>query len=225
MFLFWASCTTRSDETNHRDIDSIDYIAHHDHNSLDSATIVHDAFLVVLENLYKLSDTHSSRALKQADSILFNCDTNYRRTKHSINNNLMRDLHFFKGEVLFKKGEYSDALREFSFDTIVDYNLGRAACLLKLKRESEAFQNIQEHTGFCYDDFVLGNYYEIVGKPDSALTVYKRAINKDMTKRTLIYDSIATRINELGANKKSKRLSLYIPTRRPSRPEFYDCNN
>jgi len=137
----------------------------------------------------------------------------------------MRDLHFFKGEILFKKGEYYKALNEFSFDTIVDYNLGRAACLLKLKRELEAFQNIQEHTGFCYDDFVLGNYYEIIGKRDSALSVYEHAINKGMTKGTQMYKAISTRINELTMKKNSKHISLYIPTRRPSIPEFYDCFN
>ena len=68
-----VSCNTATNETRLKNVDTLNYIVSHDHQSLDSALTVIDTFKVVLEKVYKQSEKNIPKALLQVDSLLFIC--------------------------------------------------------------------------------------------------------------------------------------------------------
>ena len=62
--------------------------------------------------------------------------------------NKIKDLHFLKGEILYERNDFRNALKEFSFDTIESYTLARAATYIKLNQFDKALQNIKSQGNF-----------------------------------------------------------------------------
>lgn len=197
---------------------SIDTISHECYSrEFGEAAIDYMEFEQYNLNLYILSDTNPNQTLKLADSLLKSFANDYKSTGKTINLNKISDLHFLKGEIFYKQAKYKEAVREFSFDTLTDIALGRAAALVKLSDFENAHKDLLYRVDFYFGHRMeLANYFEIVGNIDSARIMYNQLWERDWVRGSNNYAQIPIRLKEL--NKKNPKLlkELEMPTRRPS---------
>ena len=180
---------------------------------LDSAMVQYDEFKIIQLQLYTLTDKDNDKALSRTDSLIKVYNDKYIETKNSININILKDLHFLKGEIYYKNMSFQLALKEFSFDTIEDYDINRASTYLKLNRQIEAFSNL-DNALISYSDISFGYYYEIINKIDSAKAVYGRITRDHAEENDSLYKLASTRFTELNKVKPKLMTEIPISTRR-----------
>jgi|688.fasta_scaffold676205_1 hypothetical protein len=222
-------CDSRSDQTIGKSVTKIDsnfiVICDSGSNFIEMTQEDWIRFEILFSHLYSIADTNYLLMHSIADSLITNYSEDYRLTGNSINLNKIYDLHFLKGETYYKKGQYKNAVKEFSLDNpslgkLSDVALGRAAAYVKLKQFDKAYIDLAYRTEFYYGDRLeLANYYEIIGNIDSAQLLYIDLWKNNWVRGSANYATIPERIKEL-YNKHPKLLTeLSIPTRRPEKDQ------
>lgn len=131
-----------------------------------------------VNSLYKLADTSKSKAILTIDNILHS-DTTLDRHKIS-------ELHFIKGDLYYSIDSLQQSIDEFTTAGKA-YNMSspkdlaaRAGSYIKLKEFKKAYVDLTQAALINYDYWWnIGNYYEIIGKKDSAIIYYKQLYTKD----------------------------------------------
>ena len=127
-------------------------------------------------------------------------------------------LIFYLGSVIINalveyltKSDFQNALKEFSFDTIESFTIARAATYMKLNQYDKALQNIKSQGNF-EDKWYMANYYEVIGKIDSAKILYKEVENRYPEYE--VGKNSANRLKELNKKKPKLITELILPTRK-----------
>jgi hypothetical protein len=160
----------------------------------DNAKIL--AWEKVIDSIYKLADTDKLLSIRAINDIMLN-DTN-------LNSGNLFDLYFIRGDLYYRIDSLQRALQDFSaFDKGQNYSspkmlAARAGVYIKLKQFDNAFKDLTKaaEVNHIYN-WNVGNYYEIIGRKDSAILSYQNLYHQD----TVIYKMCLDRIIELGKNK------------------------
>ncbi len=148
----------------------------------------------LINNIYEVSKQNQILAYKKIDGIISN---NPQLEEFDI-----QDLHFVKGDILYKNDSLNEAVKEFTKSGInFPKSLGaRAGAFLKLKEYEKCLSDLNK-AAEINDEYLwyIGNYYESINKKDSAVFFYKKLLNNDK----VIYKYCGDRIKEL-ENKKTK---------------------
>ena len=178
---------------------------------IDSVEIDSEKFSAIKEKLYDEKKIAPLIVLKKADSLIKEYSESYEKTNISYDLNKIKDLHFLKGEILYERNDFRNALKEFSFDTIESYTIARAATYIKLNQFDKALQNIKSQGNF-ENKWYLANYYEIIGKIDSAKVLYIQVFNRYPEYE--VGKNSANRLKELNKKKPKLITELILPTRK-----------
>jgi tetratricopeptide (TPR) repeat protein len=145
----------------------------------------------LIDSLYNLADTNHLLALKTIDNLIV-YDTSLDRHKIS-------ELHFIKGDIYYRVGNLKQSVVEFTTELIKHgdspkYLAARAGALMKLEQHDHAFADLSRAAAINYSYlWNVGNYYEIIGKNDSAIANYDRLYKYHHE----TYQYCLDRINEL----------------------------
>jgi tetratricopeptide (TPR) repeat protein len=132
----------------------------------------------IVDSLYKLAHTNKYKAIISIDNIIHS-DTSIDRHKIS-------ELHFIKGDLYYSIDSLQKSVDEFTTAGEA-YNMGspkdlaaRAGSYIKSKEFTKAHLDLTQAALINYDYWWnIGNYYEIIGKKDSAIIYYKKLYTKD----------------------------------------------
>lgn len=144
-----------------------------------------------IETFYNKVDIDLSDGVIFADSLIRN-DT-------SLNNFQISELHTLVGESFYDYGKYDKALERFYLDEKLTFDSPRnkankAGCLIKQGDYESAKKLLEEASKINHDyKWLLGNYYEIQGEIEKAISEYKYVYQRD----TIVYSSFNQRIKEL----------------------------
>jgi tetratricopeptide (TPR) repeat protein len=147
----------------------------------------------VIDSIYKLADTNKNSSILAINSIILN-DTN-------LNSGNLFDLYFIRGNLYYRIDSLQRAFQDFSQGQ--NYSspkmlAARAGVYIKLKQFDNAFKDLTKAAEVNYDyNWNVGNYYEIIGRKDSAILSYQSLYNHD----TIIYKKCIDRIIELKKDK------------------------
>lgn len=146
----------------------------------------------LIDSLYKLSIINTLETIKTID-ILIHTDT-------SLNKHEISELHFIKGDLYYRIDSLQKSIDEFStagyiYDMKTPKDIvARAGAYIKLKQFNKAYLDLTKAASINYDYYWnIGNYYEILGKKDSAIFYYKQLYIKD----TIFYKLCNDRALEL----------------------------
>lgn len=164
-----------------------------------------------LTNIYITADTNQSLALSTIDQIIIS-DTSLDKYK-------IAELHFIKGDIYYTIDSMNQAVEEFTTSEQI-LNIGspkdraaRAGAYIKLKQYEKALIDLTKASEINYDYYWnIGNYYEIIGNKDSAISFYNRLYIKD----TLTYKKANDRIVQLKNNKTKPLTELILDDRKRS---------
>jgi len=164
-----------------------------------------------LPELYLMSDTNLILTFTNINHTIDSLTEHFRQTEYSFDKNKFSDLHYVKGEIYFKMGQFLNALIEFSYDSSAIFGVARAAAYIKLDKGDKANEEIKNFVNGPYEyQWALGNYYEIVGKIDSAKILYSNIYAADSVE----YSKCLVRINELNKMHPILLKEPYLPTLR-----------
>lgn len=171
---------------------SIDQMIKENQKDFAKETEVFNAKILAWENLvdslYKMADTNQILALDALDNLINN-DT-------SLDRNKISELHFIKGNIYYRIDSLQKAIDEFSTADIEapKYLAAKSGAYLKLKQYDNAFSDLYKASKINYYYlWNIGNYYEVIGKKDSAIACYNRLYVHDTT----VYKFCNERVNEL----------------------------
>ncbi len=144
----------------------------------------------LVDSLYKMADTNRSASLHAIDNIISN-DNFLDRQKVS-------ELHFIKGDIYYRVDSLKQSVSEFIAATN-RYDLespkilaARAGAYIKLEQYDKALADLNRAAEINYDYFWnLGNYYEVIGNRDSALSCYNRLYNHNTTTYRFCQDRVS----------------------------------
>lgn len=151
----------------------------------------------IINNIYEISKRDKKLAYQKVDLLILN--------NPQLDEFKIQDLHFAKGDLLYKNDSLDEAVKEFTksginFPTSLT---ARARAYLKLKQYKECLKDLNKAAEINSDFYWnIGNYYEVVNKKDSALFFYKKLFAHD----SVIYRYCGDRIKQL-ADKKTKPLT------------------
>jgi hypothetical protein len=169
----------------------------------------------VLDTLYSLSSVNSKNALLLADKyIKLYTDTQKKRDFYA---NEIEDLHYFKGEIFYQLAMYRESLNEFK-STPVNGNLAIASNYMKLKMYDSAYIILaKESPGYYLYGYDWANYYEMIGKSDSAIKLYRNILAEEWISNgnyEKLKNNTKTRLG-LALSKREVLNDLYFPTNNP----------
>ncbi len=176
-------------------------------------------FQKLLDSLYTISEKDSKQALLLANEFIIR----YKDTikKQGFNMSEIEDLHNLKGEIFYHLGMYKKSLDEFDQS---GNDLGRASNYMKLKMHDSAYAILsEESSGYYLYDFEWANFYEMVGKPDSAIKLYKKMLKQKWIHNgnyERLKDKTSKRLNALLKNEEALT-DLYFPTNNPKYKNEY----
>jgi len=154
------------------------------------------AWETIVDSIYKLADTNKISSLKTVDNLILNDTT--------LNSEKINELHFIKGDIYYCVDSFHKAIDEFSASergqNFVSPKLlaAKAGAYINLKNFDSSLFDLKKAAEINYDYYWnVGNYYEIVGKKDSAISNYQKLYLRDTT----IYRDCKKRIEELNKNK------------------------
>ncbi|MEJ7736120.1 MAG: hypothetical protein WKF97_01735 [Chitinophagaceae bacterium] len=160
----------------------------------DNAKIL--AWEKVIDSIYKLAETDKLLSIRAINDIMVS-DTN-------LNSGNLFDLYFIRGDLYYQIDSLQRALQDFSaFDEGQNYSspkmlAARAGVYIKLKQFDNAFKDLtsaaEVNHGYNWN---VGNYYEIIGRKDSAILSYQKLYHLD----TVVYKKCLDRIMELEKDK------------------------
>jgi len=148
-----------------------------------------------IDSIIKLADINQLLAIEAIDSIM-QYDTILGATKKF-------DLHFLKGDFYYQIDSFAKAIDEFSLAELKDIAspkilTAKPGAHIKLKEYDLALNELRQATDINYDYYWnIGNYFEIPGQKDSAVSNYQKLYVKDTT----VYKYCGDRIEELKNNK------------------------
>ena len=161
-----------------------------------------------INDLYADAKTNPAAAIKKTDDII--------KTDTSLDKFDIAELYFIKGDIYYHEADYQKALGQFSGSLKAagidapKYLAARAGAYIKLKEFDKAHDDLNKAAEVNYDyDWNIGNYYEIIGKKDSAASYYHKLYEHD----TIFYKSCMDRIIELN-NPETKLFTELIFTDR-----------
>ncbi|CAL1518900.1 hypothetical protein [Chitinophaga sp. MM2321] len=134
----------------------------------------------LVDNLYRMADTNQAVAFRKINNLI-SSDTSLDQYKISV-------LHFIKGDIYYHIDSLQKSVTEFTAAGRT-YNMGapkdlaaRAGAYLKLEQYNNAFADLNKAAEINYGYlWNVGNYYEIIGNIDSAISNYTRLYNRDTT--------------------------------------------
>ena len=156
-----------------------------------------------IDSIIKLADTNQLLAIQAIDSII-QYDTLHGTTKKF-------DLHFLKGDFYYQIDSFTKAIDELSLAGLKDFAspkilAAKAGAHIKLEEYDLALSELRQAADINYDFYWnIGNYFEIRGQKDSAVSNYQKLYSKD----TAVYKYCGDRIEELKHNK-SKLLTELV---------------
>jgi|APLak6261690433_1056193.scaffolds.fasta_scaffold16935_1 tetratricopeptide (TPR) repeat protein len=148
----------------------------------------------LINNIYEVSKQNQILAYKKIDGIILN---NPQLEEFDI-----QDLHFVKGDILYKNDSLNEAVVEFTKSGInfPKSLAARARAFLKLKEYKKCLLDLNKAAEINHEYlWHIGNYYEVLNKKDSAVYFYRKLLENDK----VIYKYCGDRIKEL-ENKKTK---------------------
>jgi tetratricopeptide (TPR) repeat protein len=208
-FLFLIGCknaTKKVNQTIH--IDS-------SHNQEEKADKAFLEFQKVLDTLYLISDTNSKQALVFANRYINLYKDTIKKRGFSVSE--VEDLHYLKGEIFYRLGMYRNSLNEFRA-TPVSGNTAIASNYMKLKMCDSAFIILsKEIPGHYLYNYEWANYYEMRGKKDSAIKLYRSILAEDWISNghyETLKNNTKKRLDWILSNKEALT-DLYFPTNNP----------
>lgn len=188
------------------------YINSHDEDEFGDEFIAQ--YDSAISNLYNIAETNKFTAITIADSLI---------KKYEIEDTVIYDkgtvknLHYFKGEMYYLTNDFTNALKEFSYDTIWEGNaICRASVYVKLNKPKEAYKSLLSvGKGFYLHDYVWGNYYEVIKDKDAALKIYEKIKIDKSIKHYAYYKLSVERIEALTKSTPSFLNEIYLPTGNP----------
>ena len=147
------------------------------------------AWEYLVDSLYQMADTNQIATFLTIDKLISN-DTTLDRHKIS-------ELRFIKGDIYYRIDSLQKSITEFTaagVEYAPKHLAARAGAYLKLKQYDNALADLNKAAEINYDFFWnIGNYYEIIGERDVAISYYAQLYNKDTT----VYKFCQDRIGEL----------------------------
>ncbi len=160
----------------------------------DNAKIL--AWEKVIDSIYKLADTDKILSIQAINEIMVN-DTN-------LNSGNLYDLYFIRGDLYYQIDSLQKALQDFSENdrgerfSSPKMLAARAGVYIKLKQFDNAFKDLTKAAEVNHGyNWNVGNYYEIIGRKDSAILSYQKLYHQD----TVIYKMCLDRVIELEKDK------------------------
>jgi tetratricopeptide (TPR) repeat protein len=148
-----------------------------------------------IDSLYRAVDTSRISSLSAIDNLIAS-GVSLDRFKTS-------ELHFIKGDIYYRIDSLKKAIDEYTLSG-KDFSMtpkklaARAGAYIKMKQYDSAFSDLNKAAEDNYDFYWnVGNYYEIIGNIDSAISYYNRLYYKD----TIIYKFCHDRALELKNDK------------------------
>jgi len=158
----------------------------------------------LIDSIYKRADTDQTLALKSLDNLI---------VQDSLHGNLpISEIHFIKGDIYYRLDSLNRSIEEFTLSGGNDIEnspkclAARAGAFIKNKQFDRAFEDLTKAAEINHAYYWnIGNYYEIIGQKDSAVSNYERLYMKDKN----VYSYCKDRIEEL-SNKKPRLLTNLI---------------
>ena len=158
----------------------------------------------LVDSLYKMADTNQIATFRTIDNLISN--------ETSLDKHKISELHFIKGDIYYRIDSLQKSVTEFTiagqaYNIVTPKGLAaRAGAYVKLKQYDNALVDLNKAAEINYDYFWnVGNYYEVIGNKDSAISCYNRLFNHD----TITYKFCQDRIVEL-KNPKAKLLTELV---------------
>ncbi len=208
------------------------------HEEMDKISVEFRKFDTLLVELYKKSEKDPNEVITIVDSSLIANTNETDKYKSQIKNNIERNLHYFKAELLYKMGKYNESINELNSkgneinikDEEININktgtsaIAYVANYVKLK-DFKAAKSFLDSVGNSNGNYyALGNYYESIGDKTSALKTYKYNLKDDRSRKHFIYYIwTKRRVEELEKNKPLLN-EVFFPTGNPSFEICEICN-
>lgn len=141
-----------------------------------------------INNIYELAELFPLNAVDSINNLLLNDTT--------LNSGKRFDLNFVKGDIYYNIDSLQNALSVFSSSDLSFPKIlaARAGVYVKLKQFDNAQKDLMKAAEMNYEyNWNIGNLYEILGQPDSAVLVYHKLYERD----SVIYFQCKNRIVEL----------------------------
>lgn len=130
--------------------------------------------------------------------------------------NIKADLHYFKAEVFYNFGNYKESIQELKFEDVTTPEIGLACNYIKMREFEKAKVILEQLTkSDDFNNFIIANYYETIGRKDLAQNLYENIKSDQTLKRFFYYQLVLDRISELKKDKFKLLESIYFPTGNP----------
>jgi tetratricopeptide (TPR) repeat protein len=146
----------------------------------------------LIDSLERLVNSNQAIGIRSINNIIAQ-DSLY-------NSSTIKELHFIKGNIYYNIDSLDKAIEEFSLaggrDILYSpkYLAARAGAYIKNKHFDKAFEDLTKAAALNHAfNWNIGNYYEIIGQKDSAISMYKQLYLKDEN----VYSYCKDRINQL----------------------------
>ena len=158
--------------------------------------------------LYNKSSKKPKFVLSEIDSLF---------TEYKDDQNIKSDLHYFKAEIFYNLGEYKKSIKELQFENSGETDIALVCNYIKLKKFEKAkliLDSISKKD-IGFEDFIYGNYYEVLNKRNQAMDLYRNIQEDKSLKRFFFYQLAIDRINELDKKEPKLLNEIYFPTGNP----------
>lgn len=233
IFVSFFSCENSNKETIKKDKFKIDGSTINNekkhmkiHEEMDKVSFELIKFDMQLLNLYKKAEKNPKKVLKEADSLIVITQSERDPIKSKIKKNITHYLHYLKGELYYKLGDYHKSIYEINLSSehsaSGDKAIALAANYIKLKQFKKAKSYLKSIGVYDTNDYAHGNYYECIGNKKEATKIYNIIKADKSIKHYAYYKWTIVRLEEL--KKKNPKLlkDLYFPT---GNPDFEICDS
>jgi tetratricopeptide (TPR) repeat protein len=146
----------------------------------------------LLDSLEKLANLDQVRGIRSVNNLIAHDSLYYSGT--------ISELHFIKGNIYYRIDSFNKAIDEFSLAGGKDieispkYLAARAGAYVKINQFEKAFEDLTKAAALNHQFlWNIGNYYEIIGQKDSAISMYRQLYKKEEN----VYSYCKDRIGQL----------------------------
>lgn len=155
--------------------------------------------------------------IKVIDSLILLIEMEKNEIKKDLMYTFIETLHYFKGELYYHNGLYENSIEELNYYSGYEKNIGIICNHIKMKDFATAKILLDSLPIGNFCEYAYANYYEIIGRTDLALDMYKKIIENDKTRKHFVHYKLSVeRIKELEKKNPKLLTEMYFVTGNPS---------
>jgi len=186
-----------------------------------------DKFDKVIVGFYNQIETNPNKIINETQLLIQKVKA--EADPYNVRWNKLGFLYDLRAETYYKMGEFSKSIEEIynseknNQETLGGkFSLGGSDCIhlacnyVKLQDYNKARQFIDSAgRGWYITDYILANYYEVIGNKEQAIKTYQDILAQDEHDHYFFYKDAQIRVSELSKQNPKLLTELFYPSVRP----------